>query len=68
MSVRAKFICVQNEAGRISLRAVFDGSEENKSFFDATPNGSIELEVVNPPAAAAFVAGHSYYVDFTPTD
>lgn len=41
---------------------------ENKLFYAATPTGQIELETVSEAAAAAFVPGQAYYVDFTPAD
>lgn len=74
--VRAKFKCILNEvnnpelsdaekANKIVLQPVTSGSEENKSFFKWTPGGNIELKTINPEAAAAFVEGEEYYVDFT---
>ena len=73
--VRAKFICekveksgegTEHEQDDVSLRAVYEGSEENKEFFKYTPAGSIVLGTVNPAAAAQFTVGAEYYVDFTP--
>lgn len=46
------------------------GSEslENRSFYAATPTGQIELTTISESAAAAFVPGQAYYIDFTPAD
>lgn len=49
----------------VSLQAVTGTSEENKEFFASTPNGSIELRILRPEAAAQFERGKEYYVDFT---
>ena len=46
--------------------AVHDtATEENKRFSKATPNGSLEMTVDNPPAQAFFELGKTYYLDFT---
>ncbi len=73
MSVRAKFVCesvtqYSNPGKSIKLRAVSDGSPENKAFFQSTPSAELTMAVVNPEAADQFVPGKSYYVDFTPAD
>ncbi|HEY9657688.1 MAG TPA: hypothetical protein V6C65_04425 [Allocoleopsis sp.] len=72
MSVRAKFTCLSKEHdtsdpthGSVTLHAVVTGSEENKSFFNMTPNGIINLGILNPDAFAQFEPGKDYYVDFT---
>lgn len=62
---RAKFRCDKNENGGIVLNAVTSGSDENKGFFEATPSGSIQMGIVNKDAAAQFVPGQEYYVDFS---
>lgn len=69
MSIRAKF-CVASVSGsadgsEITLNPVYTGSAENESFYAATPAGEIRLNVVNPAAAAQFIVGASFYVDFT---
>jgi hypothetical protein len=38
---------------------------ENSTFWDASPSGDIQLGCINPDAAAEFVLGAEYYVDFT---
>lgn len=63
MSVR-----VRNENGAVSLQPVLQGSEENRSFWNATPAGAISLTITNPDAAKQFVVGSDYYVDFTPSE
>jgi len=75
MSVKAKFV-VQSitrsrhwdgkgaELQTIKLSPVTSGSDENKSFFAATPSGSIELGTVNADAAADFELGGAAYVTF----
>jgi hypothetical protein len=49
----------------VRMIPVMDGSEENKRFFAATPSGAIDIGVLNPEAADAFLLGKFYYVDFT---
>ncbi|MDE2096190.1 MAG: hypothetical protein KGL39_03020 [Patescibacteria group bacterium] len=68
MQTRAKFVCnfKSPDGQQISLSAVYTGSDENKQFFASTPGGLIQLNVLNPDAAATFEQGKEYYVDFTP--
>ncbi len=50
----------------VSMVAVYDDRiEESKRFSKATPAGSIELWVDNPPASDYLVLGEYFYVDFT---
>lgn len=69
--VRAKFqvtsINQHSWGGKVfGLTAVYDdGIEENKRFAKATPSGSMEMQIDNPPAAEFFELGKSYYLDFT---
>lgn len=76
MGVRAKMICHSIEeklnwskedatADVVKLRAVSDGSDENKAWAAATPQGSVELQIDNPDAVGQFEVGKSYYVTFT---
>lgn len=46
----------------------YDADHENKAFYDATPGGEIELTGLAERAAAHFVPGQAYYIDFTPAD
>lgn len=41
---------------------------ENKTFWDATPSGSLQLGVVNPEAWKHFEIGKEYYLDFAIAD
>ena len=72
MTVRAKFRCVsvepQSEGKVITLSPVVSGSAENEGFYRYTPWGEIKLGTVNAAAAAQFVEGAEYYVDFTPAN
>lgn len=42
-----------------------DPNDENKKFWDTTPGGKIEMNLVNPEAVKCFTIGKQYYVDFT---
>jgi hypothetical protein len=72
--VRAKFFVAElgtytpNGAGggKVVMQPVAQGSEENKAFWEATPNGKLEMFVDNPEAFARFQVGKEYYIDFTP--
>ena len=43
-----------------------DASEEDKAFWDATPNGKLEMTITNPDAAEFFELGKEVYVTFEP--
>jgi hypothetical protein len=45
-----------------------DESDPNKAFWEATPNGKIEMQISNPSAAQQFEVGKEYYVDFSPAN
>ena len=73
---RAKFTCTgvtkskhwQADKGFLyaaTFIAVTSGSEENKSFFEASPNGQITLSTVKEDV---FEPGKNYYIDFTPAE
>jgi hypothetical protein len=79
MSVRAKFVVTSitrtkgwaangGEVQTIRLSPVTSGSDENKSFFAATPSGQIELGIVNADAVKEFDLGAEMYVEFTPAN
>jgi len=71
---RAKFTCTEvakrkhwDPTGVPFLYAakftpVTGGSDENKSFFDSSPSGSLELTTMREDL---FEPGCSYYLDFT---
>lgn len=65
MAVRAKFRVNNVGNGSVNLSAVNSGSEENQTFFKATPMGTIQLSILNPDALKEFVNGAEYFVDFT---
>lgn len=70
---------VKREGASISLKAVHgithdanggvasyeQSCEENKIFGKLTPSASFDTNIHNPSAAAMFVVGSEYYVDFT---
>lgn len=41
---------------------------ENTKFWQASPSGELKLGTVNAAAAAQFVLGREYYIDFTPAN
>jgi hypothetical protein len=45
-----------------------DGQPENTRYAKATPTGTIEMTIDNPPAAEVFAPGKVFYVDFTPAE
>lgn len=50
----------------IKLAAVYDnGIEENAKYAKASPSGSIEIQIDNPPASEFFELGKYVYVDFS---
>ena len=69
---RAKFTCTEvakrNGWGEFKylysakLMPVTGGSDENKTFFAATPSGLIEMSTIKEDH---FEVGKTYYVDFT---
>jgi len=74
MTVRAKFQCIgvtKRRGWQDDIPFVYDaefqavtnssGTDENKSFFAATPAGSIKLSTVRDDL---FQVGEYYYVDF----
>lgn len=74
MSVRAKFrvseVTMYNETyGKVKLQAVHEtDTPENQRFTKATPSGTIEMYIDNPPALKQFKPSKSFYVDFTPAE
>lgn len=69
--VRAKFVVSQitryhnsPNAVTVKMQPVYGNTEENKTFWQATPSGSIEMSITAEPAAKAFELGKEYYVDF----
>lgn len=74
-TVRAKFTCteVSKRTGwgehkfiyAAKFNAVTGNSDENKTFFAATPLGSIEVLTVKEDH---FEVGKTYYIDFIPSE
>ena len=74
MIVRAKFVCnsitktLRSPSGFLwsyKFNVVYANSEENKTFWETTPSGTIEVSGIRDDL---FEVGQSYYLDFTPTD
>lgn len=71
--VRAKFMLQEvrhhhwnKDSVTLILRPQYDTTiEEDKRFAKATPSGELSMQVDNPPAAAFFELGKTYYLDFT---
>ena len=71
MKVKAKFVCVKVEDQptcenrNVTLTAVTDGSEENKSFSKYTPSGNLNMTVsYDTPASSFFEQGVEYCLTF----
>lgn len=77
MAIRCKFTCQtvtkrqhwdreKRDAKQFLFEAEFsavtDGSEENKSFFDATPYGSLKIGTYKEDV---FEPGKDYYIDIS---
>ena len=65
---RAKFNCngvvFKGYSMEVTFNAVTaDEVEENKRYHDATPSGSLWLNVTNKDLRSAFEVGTSYYLD-----
>ena len=75
MAVRAKFKVQEitehaygNKTMKtIKLQPVYSQVEgsENKTFWDASPNGENRLGTINMDAAAQYELNGEYYIDFT---
>lgn len=70
-TIRSKFKCTgefrtEYHARKYSFAPVYSNrpDSENKAFWDASPQGTIELTITNE-AAWTFVPGQEYYVDFS---
>ena len=70
-TIRAKFNVVEiakygNCGGtKVTLFPVMEQCEENKSFWEATPSGKIELHISNHDAEFEF---GDYFIDFTKSE
>lgn len=70
-AIRAKFVvqevAITGFGATIRANVVYGGSEENDRYFEATPGGSMELEVVKKDIALeSFQPGTEFYADLTP--
>jgi hypothetical protein len=76
MTVRAKFVVQsitrakhwdssKGEVQTIKMTPVISGSDENKGFYEATPGGAVDLQILNENTGSYFELGKSYYLDFT---
>ena len=77
MSVRCKFTVIsvtrrkhwdraKGDLFDIEMHPVSSGSDENKAFYEATPNGAIKFGTVNQAAAESLELGAEYYIDISP--
>lgn len=70
MTVRCKFKCRSvtdyGNSKTIEMEPVISGSEENKKFWEYTPNGELKFNTVNKDAVKDYEAGKEYYIDITP--
>lgn len=69
--VRAKFRTTEvtrtEHGGRVKDMPVYrtrDVEDENYRFWEATPSGDLELQIVNEVALAFFEPGREFYLDF----
>lgn len=71
--VRARFVCDEKIQTRDGYRVKFSacvgqGDEDTEKYFKWTPYGALEMGTINDAAAAKFVPGQHYYLDFTPIE
>lgn len=69
--IRAKFVVRQVSRSiyghAVQLQPVTGGTDENRSFFQATPAGQLELGGLKREVVELFgEPGVEFYVDFTP--
>lgn len=50
----------------VTMQPVYGDGEENKSYSEATPSGTIKLSITNKSAWGFFVVDKEYYLDFNP--
>ncbi len=73
MALRAKFKVSSVEkfaesiGEKVTMYPVYSPEGENKDFWDATPNGKLEMTINNTNAQGRFQPGQEYYLDFTPS-
>ena len=72
-TIRAKFSCwdVKRDmyGEHVHLEAVYGtddkDNEENNQFSEATPSGTLTMQISNPSAMGFFEPGNEYYLDFS---
>ena len=71
-TTRAKFVCqsvTKHNGGNVGIVATpvysNDPDAENRAFWEASPNGKLELTITNPAASGIFEPGAEYYLDIT---
>ena len=71
-TVKTKFVVEsvtqhRGEAGTaVMLNPVYGNEGENKAFWQATPQGQIDITITNPATAILFKPGQEFHVNFTP--
>ncbi len=74
VKVRAKFEVIsitqyaRFSGAKIEMAPVHSDESEhpNRAFWQATPNGKIEMQINNPSAIQQFEVGKEYFVEFSP--
>ncbi len=71
--IRAKMKVIKitqnsGDSDYVELMTVYDGSEENRKFYAATPGGGAQLTSVWPAVSGLFKVDQEFYVDLTPVD
>ncbi len=69
-TVRGKFVVqkvteFQSGQKEVTLSAQYSGNQEDNSYAQATPSGTIVMTISNPAAANFFTPGKKFYADFT---
>ncbi len=63
-----KWVSEPVEVRTVIMSPVTGSSPEDKSFWDATPSGRLEMQLINLEAAEQFDLGKTYYLDFIPVE
>ena len=68
IEIRCKFVVSsrttnQDDSVNLTAHAVYEGSEENKAYWKATPAGSLSLSIVNPDSVAHLQPGTEFYLE-----
>jgi len=76
MNLKAKFVCnavkyikyCGKKSEVIEAMPVYSTSEENKTWSEATPSGSLSMTISNPSAFGALEPGQEFFIDITPIE